>query len=305
MRLDPAPGSQMEDLTSPRVLRETLARYGLSPRKSLGQNFLIDANLRDKIVAAAAPRPEELVVEIGPGPGALTDRLLESGATVLAVEADPGLARVLSDRLPPEPDRAAVVVGDVLRLDLAALVAAHGWTGRPSVAVGNLPYYITTPAIFHLLAAGLGWRRMVFLVQLEVAKRIAAGPGGKEYGLLSVMVQCRSTPEIITTMPPSAFWPPPGVRSALIRLNMPGRQEVPEALRPILEGLTRAAFGQRRKTLANACRTWVDSLGLGGRFAQACERAEIDPGRRGEELSVGEFIRLAGVIAGISREGDA
>ncbi len=288
----------MEDLTSPRVLRETLARYGLSPRKSLGQNFLIDANLRDKIITAADPRPEELVIEIGPGPGALTNRLLASGAALLAVEADPGLARVLIDRMPPEPDRSAVVVGDVLRLDLAALVAAHGWTGRPSVAVGNLPYYITTPAIFHLLAAGLDWRRMVFLVQLEVAERMVAAPGGKDYGLLSIMVQCRSAPEIITTMPPSVFWPPPGVRSALIRLNMPGRQVVPEGLRPILEGLTRAAFGQRRKTLANACRVWADSLGLAEGFIQACGGAEIDPGRRGEELSVGDFIRLAGAIAG-------
>ena len=150
----------MKDITSPRVLRETLTRYGLAPRKCLGQNFLIDANLRDKIVAAAALRPGDLAIEIGPGPGALTAKLLATGAPVLAVEADPGLARVLSDWLPPEPGKLLVVVGDVLRLDLAEVIKGAGFVGRPCVAVANLPYYITTPVIFYLLAAELPWRRI-------------------------------------------------------------------------------------------------------------------------------------------------
>jgi len=287
----------MEDITSPRVLRETLARYGLAPRKSLGQNFLIDANLRDKIVGAAALGPGDLALEVGPGPGALTSRLAAAGAAVLAVEADPGLARVLSDSLPRQDGQVAVVVGDILRLDLIHEVATRGWSGRPCVAVGNLPYYITTPVIFRFLETGLPWRRMVFLVQREVAARIVAAPGSKDYGLLSVMTQLRAEAEIITVMPPTAFWPPPKVHSALVRLTPPGRYALAGHEETILRGLARAAFGQRRKTLANACRVWTQQLDLVGGFAAACAQAGIDPARRGESLSVGEFAGLAAEIA--------
>lgn len=282
------------DLASPRVLRATLARYGLAPRKSLGQNFLIDANLRDKIVAAAAPEPGDLLVEVGPGPGTLTLPLIAAGAALLAVEADRGLAAVLRDRLPPGA-KAQVIAQDILGLNLAEAAAANGWAGRPAVAVGNLPYYITTPVIFHLLDTALAWRRMVFLVQKEVARRMAARPGTPDYGLLSVMLQIRTEPEPIATMPPSVFWPPPKVDSTLVRLDFSvGYGLTPEETRA-LSGLARAAFGQRRKTLANACRSWAVEMALP--FTSLCREAGIDPARRGESLTVGEFAVLARKIA--------
>lgn len=286
----------MEDITSPRVLRETLARYRLAPRKALGQNFLIDANLRKKIVAAAAPGPDDVVIEVGPGPGALTAELLATGAAVLAVEADAGLARILSDRQPPVPGRFSIVVADILRTDLPALVSTAGFAGRPCMAVANLPYYITTPALFHLLEARLPWRRMVFLVQREVAQRLAAAPGSKDYGLLSVMTQCRASVSVLTALPPTVFWPPPKVHSALVRLELPGPCRLSETETARLAELARAAFGQRRKTIGNACRYWAERRGLGAAFPSLCRRAGIDPAVRAEDLSVEDYVRLAKIV---------
>lgn len=286
----------MEDLTSPRVLRETLARYGLTPRKSLGQNFLIDGNLRNKIVDTAALRDGVLALEVGPGPGGLTSKLLETGAAVLAIEADPGMARVLTELNPAAPDRLVVINADVLNLDLAQIVAAEGLSGRPCVAVANLPYYITTPVIFQLLDTDLPWQRMVFLVQREVAERIVAPPGSKAYGLLSVMTQYRAAAEIVTIMPASVFWPPPKVQSALIRLTIQSDRRLTAEAEGVFFGLVRAAFGQRRKTLANACRVWAETMGIGGEFESLCRTAGINPGARGETLSLGEFLHLVTVI---------
>ncbi|MGQ9780463.1 MAG: 16S rRNA (adenine(1518)-N(6)/adenine(1519)-N(6))-dimethyltransferase RsmA [Bacillota bacterium] len=294
----------MEDVVSLRVLRRTLARYGLAPRKELGQNFLVDANLREKILQSAAPGPEDLVVEVGAGPGTLTPGLLAGGGVVLAVEADPGLAKILAERLAPFAERAAVLVADILRLDLAEAAAARGWETRPAVAVGNLPYYITSPCFFHLLGTPLRWRRMVFLVQREVAVRITAPPGTKDYGVLSVMLQYRTVPRIVAVFPPSVFWPPPKVYSALLRLDLPGRfAPLSPAEEEIFTGLVKAAFGQRRKTLANACRAWASGLGLEEEFVAVCRQADIDPGRRGEELSVEEFIRLAQKLTAAAKAG--
>ncbi|MCL6613591.1 MAG: 16S rRNA (adenine(1518)-N(6)/adenine(1519)-N(6))-dimethyltransferase, partial [Firmicutes bacterium] len=191
-----------------------------------------------------------------------------------------------------------------LQLDLAGIAAGRGWAERPAVAVGNLPYYITTPCLFHLLGTRLPWRRMVFLVQREVAERIVARPGGKDYGPLSVMVQYRARPQIAAVLPPGVFWPPPKVHSALIALDLPGRfTALPPAEERIFTGLVRAAFGQRRKTLANACRAWTAGLDLREDFDALCLRAGIDPGRRGEELSVEEFLGLARAIAAGLKEG--
>jgi 16S rRNA (adenine1518-N6/adenine1519-N6)-dimethyltransferase len=283
----------MEDLTSPRLLRETLTGYGLAPRKRFGQNFLIDANLRDKIVAAAELCPGDLAVEIGAGAGALTAKLAATGAAVLAVEIDPGLTRLLQEKMPPSPGL-VIVTADVLRLDLAETVARSGFSGRPCVAVANLPYCITTPVIFRLLETVLPWRRMVFLVQKEVAERIVAAPGTKDYGLLSVSIRHRAVPEIVTILPPSAFWPPPKVHSALLRLSFQASgPTLPKGAEDIMAGLARAAFGQRRKMIANACRAWSDALGLGAGFIPACRAAGIDPGLRGENLTVEDFRRLA------------
>lgn len=280
----------MDDLTSPRILRQTLARYGLNPRKSLGQNFLIDANMRDKILAAASPGSNDLVVEVGAGAGTLTEPLAATGAAVLAVEIDPGLARILGDRLPSDGS-VAVLVGDALRLDLRREAQNRGWERKPALALGNLPYYITTPILFHLLQTDLPWYKMVFLVQREVAARMAARPGQDDYGLLSVAVQYRAVPEILAQMPPTVFWPAPKVYSTLIGLAIPGRFTLPPPQERAFFALARAAFGQRRKTLQNACRDWAAKNRLD--FASLCRRAGIDPGRRGEELAVDDFAALA------------
>ena len=287
----------MEDLTSPRILRETLARYGLAPRKNLGQNFLIDGNLRDKIVQVASPGPDDLAVEVGPGPGGLTFGLLATGARVLAIETDRGLARILTDSAATAEGRLAVIIQDFLALDLAGAVSAAGWSGRPAIGVANLPYYITTPAIFHLLDSGLPWRRLVLLMQREVAERITARPGTKDYGLLSVMVQYRAGTEMLNHFPPSVFWPPPKVQSALVRLAFPGPYTVPEPVDRLFKGMARAAFNQRRKTLHNACREFLAREGLEEAFLAACRESGVDPGARGEQLSVAQFVGLAEKMA--------
>jgi 16S rRNA (adenine1518-N6/adenine1519-N6)-dimethyltransferase len=247
-------------------------------RKRFGQHFLVDTGVLDAIVSAIDPRPGEALVEIGPGLGALTRPLLERCERLTVVELD----RDLAARLRRNP-ALEVIEADVLTVDFAALAAARGAKLR---IVGNLPYNISTPILFHLLGAAAQVEDQHFMLQQEVVDRMAAGPGGKDYGRLSVMLQWRYHVEALIEVPPEAFDPPPRVDSAVVRMiPWPAPAAVDRAL---LEELVAAAFSQRRKLLRHSLGRWLEARGFGGAF---------DLQRRAEEVPVAEYVTLAQAVA--------
>ena len=248
------------------------------PRKRFGQHFLHDPGVIRRIVDAVAAAPTVRVVEIGPGRGALTGPLLERLGALDAVEIDRDLVAALAQRFAHQ-SRFQLHSGDVLAFDFCALAA-----GTPLRLVGNLPYNISTPLLFHLYAQAHCIETMVFMVQKEVAERLAATPGGKDYGRLSVMIQWRFDVAKLFDVGPGAFQPPPQVDSTVVRLTpCPPRMKLHDAER--FARVVKAAFAQRRKTLRNALRDTVDM--------PAFERAGVDPARRAETLSPLEFAILA------------
>lgn len=277
------------NLCRPRAVKELLDRHGLKPSKSLGQNFLVDAHCLDKIIAAAEISPSDTVVEIGPGLGTLTRALAERGADVLAIEKDRKLQPLLTETLAGLPVR--LTVADALTIDYRQLL--RDVAARPKV-VANLPYYVTTPLILSLLRSGIAWERLVLLVQREVVQRVMARPGQKAYGLLSIAVQYYTCPSLVTVVPPGAFYPPPQVSSAVVRLlplDAGKRLHVDAA---ILFQTAQAALGQRRKTLLNALEA---GLGLPRpRVQQAIAALGWPVDRRGETLSVDELVALTNFL---------
>ncbi len=252
------------------------------PRKRFGQHFLSDPRILARIAEAAAPAPDETVIEIGPGRGALTERLRERAGRVIAIEIDRDLAAALRARYAAD-DRLTIVEGDVLDVSLAELA------GGPFVLVGNIPYYITTPILFRALERPRA-ARAVFLVQREVAERLAAPPGSEEYGALSANVQALAHPELLFRVAPGAFQPPPSVESAVIRLTPLAQPLVlPDEEAPFRE-LVQAAFGMRRKQMRRVVRSlW----GLDAHTAERIlEAAAIEPTARPETLSPERFVRL-------------
>lgn len=263
-------------------LRDVIARHGLSARKALGQNFLLDLNLTARIARASGPLEGAEVVEIGPGPGGLTRALLAEGAArVIAVERDPRCLPALAEIAEAYPGRLSVVEGDALQIDPTTLL--HG----PGRIVANLPYNVGTA----LLVGWLGgvewppwWQSLTLMFQREVAERIVARPGSKAYGRLSVLSQWRAQARIAFDVPPQAFTPPPKVTSSVVHIR-PGPQ--PSGIDSArLEKITAAAFQQRRKMLRQSLKALGDSAGM-------LEAAGIDPTRRAETLSVDEFLALA------------
>jgi 16S rRNA (adenine1518-N6/adenine1519-N6)-dimethyltransferase len=244
------------------------------PRKRFGQHFLVDTAVLDAIVAAIDPRPGQALVEIGPGLGALTRPLLQRCERLTVIELDRDLAARLARDAALE-----VIEADVLTVDFMALAARCGSQLR---VVGNLPYNISTPILFHLLGAATAVEDQHFMLQKEVVERIAAGPGGKDYGRMSVMLQWRYHVESLFDVPPEAFDPPPRVESAVVRL-VPW--PVPAALDPKgLEALVACAFSQRRKLLRHTLGRWLEARDFAGSF---------DLQRRAEEVPVAEYVALA------------
>jgi 16S rRNA (adenine1518-N6/adenine1519-N6)-dimethyltransferase len=269
------------DATLP-PLREVIARHGLGARRTLGQHFLLDANLTARIVRAAGDLTGTHVVEVGPGPGGLTRALLASpAADVTAVEIDPRAVAAVGELRDRDPDRLHIVAGNALALDLAALVPA------PRQIVANLPYNIGSPLLVGWLRQAASWQRLTLMFQQEVAERICAPPGDGAYGRLGVLAQWTCSAELALRIPPAAFVPPPRVWSAVVVLT-PHADQPPPALFATMERLTAAAFGQRRKMLRGALRA------LGGEALLA--RVGIAPERRAETLSVAEFDALARVL---------
>ena len=259
-------------------LRDVISQYGLAAKRSLGQHFLLDPNLLDRIVRSAGDLAGRHVVEVGPGPGGLTRALLGSAAaSVTSVELDDRAVAALQDVVVAAAGRFVLVPGDALRRDLAALVPA------PRQIIANLPYNIGAPLLVGWLRQAAAWERLTLMFQLEVAERICAAPDTPDYGRLSVLAQWICTTDIALRVPPEAFVPPPKVTSAIVRLT-PQPVQPPADLFVAMERLTAAAFGQRRKMLRGSLK------GLGGERLLA--RADIAPERRAETLSVAEFDRL-------------
>jgi 16S rRNA (adenine1518-N6/adenine1519-N6)-dimethyltransferase len=271
----------------PRETRELLRRHGLSPRQSRGQNFVVDPNTVRRIARLAGVGPDDHVVEIGAGLGALTRALLDTGARVTAIEVDEGLAGVLAEVVPD----ATVVVADARSVDWAPLLG-----DRPAVLVANLPYNVATPIVADLLDDVPLIHRMLVMVQAEVGARLAAGPGSKAYGAVSVKVAYWAHASVVGRVPPTVFLPQPKVDSALVAIE---RREVPAgppAVAPAeLFTLVRAGFGQRRKTLRRSLAGMVEE----DDFAAA----DVDPGARAEQLDVDAWGRLA--LAVRTRSGGA
>ena len=247
-----------------------------TPRKRFGQHFLTDRHYLARIVEAIAPRPEDAMLEIGPGTGILTAELARVVERLHVVEIDRDLAADLRRRFPPE--RVVVYEGDALELDLAALPAALR-------VVGNLPYNVSTPLLFHVAASAPRIRDCVFMLQKEVVDRMVAAPGTPDYGRLSVMLQYRFEMALALRVPPGAFTPAPKVDSAVVRMRPLGEGHLRARDEARFEAVVASAFSQRRKTLRNATRERLPEA--------AFARAGIDPSRRGETLSVAEFIALA------------
>ncbi len=267
------------------VTLHILKRFGIRMSKKLGQNFLIDEHVVNSIVKAADISQNDAVLEIGPGIGTLTQGLAEAGADVTAVEIDRRLIEVLAKTLEGY-ENIRVVHGDILRIDIGKEVAAPKYK-----VVANLPYYITTPIIMGLLEAHMPVELLVTMVQKEVAQRMVAVPGTKDYGSLSVAVQYYTKPEIMFVVPPASFIPPPAVDSAVIRCTVREKPPV-EVNEKIFFRVVKAAFAQRRKTLSNTLKTTgvpADTLKV------ILEKAGIDGGRRGETLSLEEFAAIANV----------
>ncbi|GFN21731.1 MAG: 16S rRNA (adenine(1518)-N(6)/adenine(1519)-N(6))-dimethyltransferase RsmA [Thermoanaerobacteraceae bacterium] len=284
----------MHPVASPGRLISFMQGRGLSPRKSLGQNFLVDANIARKMAKEARLRPEDVVVEIGPGLGALTLELARRARMVVALEIDRGLVRALQEILVDRPN-VRLVEGDALKADFDGLVAkALGLQDRGRLpaykVVANLPYYITSPLLRRLLESGFHIGCMLLMLQAEVARRLVAPPGGKEYGALTVLVQYYARPEIVMQVPRTVFFPRPEVDSAVVRLDLHARPPVEVGDRDFFFRVVRAAFAQRRKTLANALRSLV---GARGPVEEALAAAGINSSRRGETLSLEEFAYLS------------
>jgi 16S rRNA (adenine1518-N6/adenine1519-N6)-dimethyltransferase len=252
------------------------------PKKSFGQHFLHEKRYIERIVGAIAPRPDDRVVEIGPGEGALTLPLLAAAGRLTAIELDTDLIPDLQARA-SQVGALEIVHADVLKVDFTALAQR---LGVPRVRLaGNLPYYISSPILFHCVDHAAAIEDMHFMLQKEVVDRMAAAPGSKVYGRLSVMLQLACRVEPLFNVPPGAFRPPPKVDSAVVRMVPLAPDERHDADPQRLHAIVKAAFAQRRKTLANGLKTLLDS--------DAIARADVDPKARAETLSPHDFVRLA------------
>jgi 16S rRNA (adenine1518-N6/adenine1519-N6)-dimethyltransferase len=286
-------------VTSPLYLQKILREKNLRPRRSMGQHFLIDGNILEKIVVAAELTKDDLVIDIGAGPGALSFFLAEKAAGVIAVEWDSGLVGLLKDQTRLRKiDNLAVVEGDVRRLDLYKISREHwgerisgGKEDRSVKIVANLPYYLVTPLLFQLLQGMLPLKLLVLMVQFEVAERMIAAPGGKDYGLLSILCQYYTKPRFLFKVSRHVFYPPPKVGSAVVALEpLPTPAENIRNEEAFWQ-IVRAAFQKRRKTILNA----LDGVGNRGKgdWEKFLLEKGISPQRRGETLTLREFANLS------------
>ena len=277
-------------IASPEVVHYICKRFDIKMSKKLGQNFLIKRGIVDEIVHAAELTPGEPVLEVGPGIGTLTQGLAQSGADIIAIELDRRLLEVLDTTL-ASYENVRIVHGDVLKLDVPTIM-----NHKPFKVVANLPYYITTPIIMSLLESKLPIERLVVMVQKEVALRMVAKPGTKDYGALSVAVQYYTEPDIVLDVPPKSFLPAPAVTSSVIRCVLRDKPPVDVIDEKLFFRVVKAGFAQRRKTFANTMKT----TGLSkDRIEELLAKANIDGQRRGETFTLQEFADVANAWAAL------
>ncbi len=285
----------MEKLSNPQKTIEVIKKHGFDFQKKFGQNFLIDEHVLDKIIAAAEITKEDFVLEIGPGIGTMTQRLAEAAREVAAVEIDRNLIPILQETL-AEHDNVTIINKDVLKLDIAELAREKN-DGRPIKVVANLPYYITTPIIMSLFESGVPLSSITVMVQKEVALRMQAQPGTKDYGALSLAVQYYAEPYLAANVPQNCFIPRPNVGSAVIRLARYAKPPVRVKNEKLMFRLIRASFNQRRKTLLNGLKNSPELSFSREEILEALARAALPENVRGETLTLEQFAALADVFA--------
>lgn len=281
----------MANLVKPEETIRILKKYNFNFQKKFGQNFLIDAHVLDKIISAAEITKEDTVLEIGPGIGTMTQALCEAAKQVIAVEIDKNLIPILENDTLSEYDNAVVVNNDILATDIPALLKENGADSAKVVA--NLPYYITTPIIMGLLEKHAPVKSITVMVQKEVAVRMQAAPGNKDYGALSLAVQYYCEPYLAANVPQNCFIPRPNVGSAVIVLKLHDNPPVKVSDEKVMFKLIRAAFNQRRKTLVNALRNSSELSISREEIEEALTNLNMDVNIRGEMLGLEEFARLS------------
>lgn len=281
-------------LGNPQKTIEVLQKYDFTFQKKFGQNFLIDTHVLDKIISAAHITKEDMVLEIGPGIGTMTQYLAEAAGKVIAVEIDKNLIPILSDTL-SEYQNVRIINEDVLKLDLRKLADEEN-RGKAIKVVANLPYYITTPIIMGLFENQVPVESITVMVQKEVADRMQTGPGSKDYGALSLAVQYYAEPYIVANVPPNCFMPRPKVGSAVIRLTRHKEPPVEVKDEKLMFDIIRASFNQRRKTLANGLNNSDKITCSKEIITEAIEKLGKGPSVRGEALSLQEFASLSNDI---------
>ena len=284
-----------EKLSNPQKTIEIIQKYEFTFQKKFGQNFLIDSHVLNKIISSADITKDDFVLEIGPGIGTMTQYLAEAAGRVLAVEIDKTLIPILHETL-SSYDNVEVINEDVLKLDICKIVEEKNG-GKPIKVVANLPYYITTPIIMGLLEAHVPVESITVMVQKEVAMRMQAGPGTKDYGALSLAVQYYCEPYIAANVPPNCFMPRPKVGSTVIRLTRYSQPPVTTEHEQLMFRLIRASFNQRRKTLANGLNNAPDLHYSKEQIAQAIEKLGVSASIRGEALTLEKFAKLADILS--------
>jgi len=289
-------GENMKEPTlgNPQNTIEVLQKYNFVFQKKFGQNFLIDTHVLDKIIGSAEITKDDVVLEIGPGIGTMTQYLACAAKKVIAVEIDKALIPILEDTL-SEYENVRVINHDVLKVDIAKLAEEENG-GKPIKVVANLPYYITTPIIMGLFESHVPIDSITIMVQKEVADRMQVGPGTKEYGALSLAVQYYAKPEIVAIVPPNCFMPRPNVGSAVIRLTR--HKEVPVQVNDekLMFKIIRASFNQRRKTLANGLNNAPDIHLSKEVIQESIEELGVPVTIRGEALTLQQFAQLSNII---------
>lgn len=281
----------MEKLSNPQVTIELIKRHGFVFQKRYGQNFLIDERVLEKIVQAADVTKQDCVLEIGPGIGTMTQYLAEQAGQVIAVEIDPKLIPILEESL-REYENVTIRNDDILKIDINQLVSEQN-QGKPIKVVANLPYYITTPIIMELFEQHVPLESVTVMVQKEVADRMQAGPGTKDYGALSLAVQYYAWPYLVANVPQNCFIPRPNVGSAVVRLTRYTQPPVQVKNEEKMFRLIRASFRQRRKTLVNGIGNAADVPYTKEETARALERMGLSASIRGEALTLTDFARLS------------
>ena len=282
-------------LVNPKNTISVLKKYDIHFQKKYGQNFLIDAHVMNKIIKTAAVTKEDLVIEIGPGIGTMTQFLCEAARQVIAIEIDKALIPVLSDTLSGY-DNVKVIEGDVLKQDIGAIAGKYN-EGKPVKIVANLPYYITTPIIMGIFEKNVPVESITVMVQKEVAERMQAGPGTKAYGALSLAVQYYSKPYLAANVPENCFMPRPNVASAVITLDCYGEPVVKADNVKLMFSLIRASFQQRRKTLINGISNSSEVDIPKEKVIRALETMGLNPSVRGETLTLEQFATLSNMLA--------